>query len=532
MRRIFVIGLLLSAGLGLRAVAAQAATCSPAGIQAIAPTTTTIDTAVEITTGAVPYCEITAHIVTNAALNDIIHYDLDLPDPSFWNARFLFSGNGEFGGVIGDITKNIPMGYAEAATDTGHTSTVVTDSTWALDNLPAIQDFEYRSVHETASASEQILTSYYGNLPYFSYFQGCSTAGRQGLVEAQDYPNDFDGIVAGDPAIGQPYLGFNWTQQAILAGNTAFIDTNAIDTLNSAVLSQCDGVDGVVDGLIQDPTKCAFNPASIQCAAGQTKGCLGAGQVAALNKIYQGPVDTTGKSLYPGLTVSDPESSATLDAGWETYIIGCNTQTCLVPSFTAAEPYSAFKKAPVEWTSQDGFFKDFIFNSASFDTRTISYKQQNQLNRISNTTAQQGGEGQNPNIAQFASLGHKLLMYHGWSDPAFSPLVSVNYFNSVEGVLGTDGATTNTLRLFMVPDMHHCQSSGPGPNDFDALSAVETWVEQDIAPDGIIASHHEMDDFSMPVDRTMPLCSYPEEAVYNGVGGLDSATSWSCPSSS
>jgi len=313
-----------------------------------------------------------------------------------------------------------------------------------------------------------------------------------------------------------------------LVGPGSFIDNNAIALLNSAVLAQCDGLDGVVDGLIQNPAACNFNPETLLCASGQTTGCLSAGQITALNMIYQGPVDTTGASLYPGLSVSDPAPSAPLDEGWDTYLAGCvSTGVCQQPNFTAAEPWLDLPRTPTQWFEQDGFFQDFIFNNATYDTRAISFTNQKLLNQICVETAALGGEGTSTNLSAFVNLGHKLIMYHGWSDPAFSPYASVNYYTGVSAILGT--GTINNVRLFMVPGMHHCQGVGPGPNTFNMITPIENWVEQESAPDGIIARHHINDDATQPVDRSMPLCAYPELAVYNGVGPVDTASSWSCP---
>ncbi|HLW70491.1 MAG TPA: tannase/feruloyl esterase family alpha/beta hydrolase [Candidatus Binataceae bacterium] len=521
--------LLLGASITLRVTQLYALSCDAGSIQAIAPGSSTVTSALETTTGTIPYCKIDASITTDAALGDVIHYEVDLPDASSWNSRLFFFGNGGFGGSIVLSPGALQAGSAVAATDTGHTA-ANDDASWALNNVPAVLDYEYKALHETVAASEQILSGYYGAPVYHSYFSACSDGGRQGLVEAQKYPNDFDGVVVGDAGIGQAYLGFNWNAQAILAGSSSFIDGNAIGLINSAVLAQCDGVDGVVDGLIQNPVACNFNPETLLCAPGQATGCLSAGQIVALNKIYQGAVDTNGVSLYPGLSVSDPAQSASLDAGWATYMVGCRASgVCQEPNFTAAEPWASLARTPSQWGAQDEFFKDFIFNNPNYDTRTLKFTNQTLLNQIGALTASLGGEGMNANLTSFAHVGHKLIMYHGWSDPAFSPYVSVNYYNGVSAILGS--STTNSARLFMVPGMHHCQGLGPGPNSFDVITAITNWVEQGIAPDGIIASHHMNDDSTQPVDRTMPLCAYPEMAVYNGVGPVDTAASWSCGTS-
>ncbi|HLW71781.1 MAG TPA: tannase/feruloyl esterase family alpha/beta hydrolase [Candidatus Binataceae bacterium] len=524
MRPRFFIGLFLAADLFICATRALAVSCDVASIQSIAPSNSKITSAVETTSGAIPYCQINASITTDATLGDVIHYEVGLPDSSYWNSRFLFAGNAGLAGSIPFDLSSLQGSYAVAATDTGHTG-ANRDASWALNNTPAVLDFEYRAVHESAVAAEQILSGYYGNPAYHSYFAGCSTGGRQGLVEAENYPTDFDGIAAGDPAIGQNYLAFNANAQAILSPNS-YLDSAAITLLNQAVLTQCDGLDGVVDGLIQNPAACAFNPAALLCSPGQTTGCLTAGQIAAVNKIYQGPVDTAGATLYPGLSISDPAQSAPADAGWPQMITGCPQSSCKLPSFTGAEPWAGFPLTPTQWAAQDGFYKYFISNNPNLDTKTISFSNQVQLSAITSRTASLGGEGMNADLTPFVTSGHKLLMYHGWSDPVFSPYVSVNYYNNVQATLGSN--TADSIRLFMAPGMHHCQGFGPGPNSFDAVSALVSWVEQGVVPEGIVASHHINDNPTAPIDRTMPLCAYPELAIYDDVGPVNDASSWSC----
>jgi hypothetical protein len=273
-----------------------------------------------------------------------------------------------------------------------------------------VLDFEYRAVHESAVATEQILSSYYGNPAYYSYFAGCSTGGRQTLVEAQDYPTDFDGIAAGDPAIGQNYLAFDSNEQAILSPNSC-LDSNAIALLNQSVLAQCDGVDGIVDGPVQDPAACTFSPATLLCSSGQSTGCLTAAQVAVVNAIYQGPRDTTGASLYPGLSISEPAQSAPSDAGWAQVIMGCAQSSCKLLSFTAAEPWTGFPVTPTQWDAQDRFYKYLIANNPDMNTRKISFSNQSQLDTITSRTANLGGEGMNPEQTPFVTAGHKLLIY-------------------------------------------------------------------------------------------------------------------------
>jgi len=187
---------------------------------------------------------------------------------------------------------------------------------------------------------------------------------------------------------------------------------------------------------------------------------------------------------------------------------------------------ATFNPPPVWWDRQDSFMKYFVWSDANYDSRAFSFSDQASINKVSKETSKWGADAMNANLKPFVNKDHKLLIYHGWSDPSFSPLVSVNYYNSVQAKLGP--TTSDSVRLFMVPGMHHCQGKGPGPNTFDELTPVQTWVETGVAPDGIIASHYANDDQSQPVDRTMPLCSYPEQAVYDGVDQVDNASSWSC----
>jgi len=525
---------------GRPAFAGSSLTCDPTSLQTVATKQgRLLGKAVEIfaaspsSLGSLPYCQITAIIVTDSKLNDKIFVAIDLPDLLFWNSRFLFTGNGGFAGRATPDTIHLQEGYAVAATDTGHEGADGTVATWALNNPPAIKDFQYLALHESTQLAEAMTTAYYDTKrnSYFTYFDSCSTGGRQALVEAQKFPDDYQGIVAGAPAAGQFYLAYNWNSQATLVSSDAYLNVDQINLLSAAVLSECDGLDGVVDGLIQDPTACNFNPSTLLCAPGQTAGCLTQGQINTVNAIWQGVVDTKGKQVYPGFTESDPASSASLDIAWQQYLAACpHSNNCALPDFTAAEPWPAptFVPPPVWWDRQDSFMKYFVYSDASYNSRAFSFSDQASINKVSKETSKWGADAMKANLKPFVHKGHKLLMYHGWSDPSFSPLVSVNYYNSVQAILGPTGR--DSVRLFMAPGMHHCQGKGPGPNTFDELTPVTTWVEQDVAPDGIIASHNTADDPAQPVDRTMPLCAYPERAVYDGVDPVNDSSSWSCQS--
>jgi len=509
-----------------------AVNCDSASIQAIAPKNTTISSAT--TTGTPSYCDVMASITTDKAKGNVVNFEIGLPQASSWNSRFLFTGNAGFGGSIAlDVSDLQTGGYATAATDTGHTA-LSNDASWALNNVQGVKDFEYRAVHDATVASEAIVGDYYSGASFHSYFNGCSTGGRQGLVEAQKYPKDFDGIIAGDPAIGDPFINFNASAQQILQTAGNFIDSGATKLLDEAVLSECDDKDGVVDGLIQDPSVCNFDPATLQCAPGQTSGCLSSGQVASFKAIFAGAVDTHGKPLYVGYSVSDVIESSPADSAWGNWLTGCpvTQPICLDPLFgpSAAEPWTGETpplNSPGQWGFQEQVLRNFVFNNPNYDTRTFDFTSQKLINQVTNANKRWDGDGMKANLKSFTKLGHKLLMYHGWSDPALSPYISVQYYNSVQAVLGS--STTADVRLFMVPGMHHCQGLGPGPNNFDPLTPVTQWVEGGTLPNSIIASHHINDDPTKPVDRTMPLCVYPTLAQYNNIGPLNDSSSWSCP---
>jgi feruloyl esterase len=233
--------------------------------------------------------------------------------------------------------------------------------------------------------------------------------------------------------------------------------------------------------------------------------------------------------------VSDIAESSSLDSAWGNWLDGCpvGEAGCVDPLFgiDVTEPWSAQVPAvtsPGQWNFQEQYLRNFVFNDADYDTRTFDFSDQTIINQVTSSIKRWGSNGMKANIKSFTNLGHKLLMFHGWSDPALSPYISVQYYNSVLTALGSN--TTDDVRLFMVPGMHHCQGYGPGPNTFDPLKPLTQWYEGGTLPNSIIAVHHINDDSTQPVDRTMPLCVYPTLAVYNNSGPVDDVTSWSCPS--
>jgi feruloyl esterase len=503
--------------------------CSVTYFQSVAPANVTI-TSASMTTTAPIFCDIRGTIATTTdnETNSVL-FALGLPE--LWNGRFVFIGNGGFAGSLqgvlgGEYAAAIGAGFAAAATDTGHESPYgpalgSLDGSFGLingqagdPNLPAIEDFAYRAVHLSAVTAETLTTSYYQS-SMFSYFDGCSTGGRQALVEAQKFPMDFNGIIAGDPAIGNPIAGFNWNDQALLQSPDGYLDPTAIATLDAAVTQQCDGSDGLIDGMIEDPRLCHFDPKSIECKKGATTGCLTAAQVKTVKAILHG-AQGVGGQLYPGYTPSNPGGAD----GWTAWITGTTT-----PTFDSANPWgtvpTSFLTAPYQFSFQDQFMKYFAFQDPNYDSLSFDFHKIGDIRTLDKIVREYGSDGENPDLRPFFKAGGKLLMYHGWADPALTPFVSVDYYEAARKALHGDfNKLRKNARLFMVPGMHHC-TGGPGPYDFDPLTPLIEWVEGDQAPKSIIGENPG-------TGRTFPLCAYPQIAVYTGSGSVDDAKNWVC----
>jgi feruloyl esterase len=409
---------------------------------------------------------------------------------SGWNGKFQAVGNGGWQGQI--QLGGIPMrqGYAVAATDTGHKGNV---PSFALGHPEKLTDFGWRAVHEMTVKAKAIIAAYYGNGPRRSYWNGCSSAGKQGLKEAQRFPNDYDGIIAGAPANYWTHLmvGELWVGLATLRDPASYIPKEKYAVIHQAVLKACDAKDGVTDGLIEDPTRCHFDPKELQCKGEDAPGCLTAPQVEAARKIYADATNPrTGKVIYPGL---EPGS----ELGW-----------------------GALAGGPRPSHTPEDHFKFIVFKDPKWDVKTLNFDSDVALaDKIDNGTI----NAIDPNLKEFFGHGGKLLVYHGWNDELIAPRNSINYYNSVAAAMDGTEAIQDSLRLFMVPGMAHC-SGGEGPNVPNLLGVLDQWVEQDKAPDQIIAAHNA----GGKIDRTRPLCPYPQVAQYKGTGSIDDAANFVC----
>ena len=409
-----------------------------------------------------------------------------------WNGKFQAVGNGGWAGTISypAMATALKRGYATSSTDTGH---VGANGSFALGHPEKFIDFAYRSEHEMTVKAKAIIDRYYGRAPQRSYWNGCSTGGRQGLAEAQRYPDDYDGIIAGASANPRTYLN-SWQlsiAQAMLKDPASFIPPAKYPMIHQAVVAACDALDGVKDGLIADPPRCRFDAKSLECRGDDQSSCLTGAQVAAARAVMSPARNPrTGEEIFPGL---EPGT----ELAWAGLVGGPEPIDLVLDQFR----YVVFKDPGWNWRTFD--LERDLAAANKVDAGTI--------NAI------------NPDLTPFASHGGKLLMYHGWSDGLVPPRASVNYYTSVVKTMGGPARTREWVRLFMVPGMGHC-GGGEGPNAFDTVTALEQWVEHGKAPGQILASHAT----NGVSDRTRPLCPYPQLATYQGSGSIDDAASFTC----
>ena len=407
---------------------------------------------------------------------------------SNWNGKYQAVGNGGWAGVISysALAEGLARGYAMSSTDTGH---VGGSGSFALGHQEKLIDFGYRSEHEMTVKSKVIINAFYGRAPQYSYWNGCSTGGRQGLKEAQKYPNDFDGIIAGAPA-NRTAMSL-WVAAAVLKDKASYIPASKYPVIHEAVLNACDSLDGVKDGLLEDPRQCKFDPKVLLCKGDDGPSCLTAPQVEAARKIYSPAKNPrTGKELFPSLVPGT-------ELGWGVQAAGPDPSANIFDHYK----YVVYKDPNWDWRTFD------------FD-KGIEMAEKPEANVMNST---------DPNLKEFFAHNGKLLIYHGWSDTNVATLNTIKYYNSVLETMGGAGKTADNLRLFLEPGMGHC-GGGEGPNVFDKIGTLEQWVEKGKTPEQILASHSSHGQ----VDRTRPLCAYPKTAQYKGSGSTDDAANFVC----
>jgi len=441
--------------------------------------------------GANPYANLPSFCRVAATLTPSADSDIKIEvwlPANGWNGTFQAVGNGGWAGVIsyGAMADALRAGYATASTDTGH---VGGRGTFALDHPEKLIDFSWRSEHEMTLQAKVLIHAFYGAAPTRSYWNGCSTGGRQGLKEAQMFPDDYDGIIAGAPA-NRTAIAL-WIAHAVLKDPASYVPPAKYPAIHAAALAACDAADGLKDGLIDDPSTCRFDPAVLLCKDGDGPSCLTAPQVVAVKRIYSPAINPrTGAELFSSLVPGT-------ELGWGVQAAGPEPSANIYDQYR----YVVFKDPNWDWKTFD-FDKD----AARGDRPE---------NLIMNAT--------NPDMAAFFSRGGKLLLYHGWSDPQVPTLNTIKYYTSVVSHLGGESKAADRVRLFLAPGMGHC-GGGEGPNTFDKVGPLEQWVEHGKAPEMLVASHLA----GGQVDRTRPLCPYPQVAKYKGTGSIDVAASFTC----
>jgi feruloyl esterase len=498
---------------------------------------TTITSATLVTTGSLAvsptqtlanlpsFCRVRG--VSKPSADSNIQFEMWLPQPENWNGKFLSSGEGGFAGTLnytrngldGGLDELVRRGYATASTDTGHAAS---DTWWAIGHPERAIDYLYRSKHVVTVAAKGVIAAYYGRQPNHSYFSSCSNGGRQGLLEAQRYPDDFDGFVIGAPWNFQSHsnAGFVWNSQALAAAGAA-IPAEKLLAINKAVLDACDANDGLVDGVVADPRKCLqFNPAMLAChgpaqangaVVGDTNECLTPPQLTALQKIYQGPKNPrTGEAIFPGFATGS-------EAGWTSLV--ANRSATGLPN---------------------GYFANLVAEDPKWDFNTFNFdsdmaKADEKIGKLGNAIS--------TDYSAAKRRGVKIIQYHGWNDQTLQPAYSPDYYDQVAKANAGLAATQDFYRLFMVPGMTHCYG-GPGATSFGAVgqqippvrdashdiqTALENWVERGTAPAQLIATKFTDDKAeTRSVKLTRPLCLYPTTPRYKGTGDPNDAANFAC----
>jgi feruloyl esterase len=484
----------------LPALAAAATSC-----ESLASVNPTITMAARVEAGAFPappgrgpnagaaykalpaFCRVAATLKPSS--DSAIRIEVWMP-VSGWNGKLQAVGNGAWAGTISypAMATALAAGYAAASTDTGHEGNT---ADFIMGHPEKVIDFAYRAVHEMTVTSKALVAAYYGTGAKQSYWNGCSTGGRQAMAEAQRFPNDYDGIVAGAPANYVTHLQGSqvWTSAIAHKDEAGYIPPEKYAAIHKAVLEQCDAIDGVKDGVIEDPRRCKFDPKTIECKGADGPACLTAAQAEVARKIYAGPASASGKSLFPGLEPGSEMGWASL-AGPKTMDLALDTYRYLV-------------------------YGDQKWDYLKFDSEKDMAQADRTIGGLMNSI--------DPNLQPLFAHGGKLLQYHGWADPGIAPGNSVNYYQSVLEKMGGKAKVDASYRLFMVPGMGHC-GGGDGTSTFDMVSALDQWVTAGKAPDRIEAARV----VSGATVRTRPLCPYPQVATYKGSGSTDDAANFSC----
>jgi feruloyl esterase len=461
------------------------------------------------------FCRVRA--VAKPTADSEIHIEVWIPSTN-WNGRFWGIGNGGFGGSIDfySMANLIRRGFATAGTDTGHAASA-SNATWALGHPEKIEDFGWRAIHLMTVTARAVISEITARTPDKSYFGSCSTGGRQALMEVQRFPRDYDGVLAGAPAnYWTGLLAAGGSDMSLLESMPdSYVPPSDVELIHDAVVKACH----VENGVVPDPTRCSFNPEQLLCSAGQSSDCLNKNQVQFLKRLYLGLTSDSDGIAFPGY-----EPGGELGpGGWSTWLTGSSPGVSLMAVFVS------------------GYYANFVFNEPNwrlldFDLRATPV--------LSRRGAGQALDATATNLAAFRNRGGKLIIYHGWSDPAIPPLSSVHYFNDILKTMGA-AKSKDFLRLYMIPGMQHCVG-GDGADSFgqegpsfpatdsshNIASALMKWVEAGESPSSLVATKYDdSGDATRSVKFTQLLCQYPLVATYTGMGDMKNADNYSCKSS-
>ena len=465
----------------------------------------------EMLTRLPTFCRVVG--VSRPTSDSNIHFEVWSPSDS-WNGRFVSSGEGGFAGRLnytrrgldGGLDEWLRRGYATASTDTGHLST---DDSWAIGHRERVIDYAYRAKHLVTVAAKGLIAAHYGRAASYAYFNSCSNGGRQGLMEIQRYPDDFDGVVVGAPWNFQSHsnAGFVWDAQTLDAPGAAI----PASKLPAIQVAACDAADGLVDGVIEDPGRCSFDPSVLLCDTAESDACLTEPQIASLRRLYDGPKNPrTGEQIYPGWAMGG-------EAGWATSVVGGDVTNL-----------------------GRLYFSNLVFENPTWDYRAFDFDTDM---AFAESKVGSLADAIDPDLSAARRQGVKIIQYHGWNDQVLQPGYSPSYYERVMAEMGDLVETQDFYRLFMVPGMAHCYR-GPGANSFggvgqqipperdafhDVQMALERWVEQGVAPDQLIATKYVDDDAdTTEVEFTRTLCPHPLVARYDQSGDSTRAESFVC----
>lgn len=459
-----------------------------------------------------PFCRVRGLIRPTADSN--IYFEVWLPSPDKWNGRYEGNTPGGYAGSMfyQPMVRALAAGYAASSTDNGHLGSDAAE--WAIGHPEKVADWGWRAAHVTAVASKAIIAAYYGSPPKYSYYIGCSKGGGSGLMEAERFPNDYNGVIAGAP--GWDHSGqltkYLWTIQTVQMPG-AWLSPAKLALLHQAVLQACRGHDGILD----DPGSCQFDPARLRCKKTDADTCLTAQQVTSVRRIYSGPTDVSGRSIYPGYARGS-------ELNWSRAMMGSEDQ----PAIGTAS-YNSFT----------GMVRDLLFENAHWGLQALVPAE---VYRQAQQKLGPAWDAVNTDLSAFKAAGGKMITYQGWTDDSVPPEGTIRFYQLVAQQMGGVESTQSFYRLFLAPGMDHC-FGGTGPSaiggaydqappvrdaQHDVVDALARWVEQGVAPDQLVATRYR-DNLPMEgIAAQRPWCPYPATARYTGRGDRSEAGSWSC----